>query len=51
LKSPTVLPLLEEGWISVHTVVEEKRFWEVTQRLQALGAQGILVIDIEKLIR
>lgn len=51
LKSPTVLPLVEEGWISVHTVVEEKRFWEVTQRLQALGAQGILVIDIEKLIR
>lgn len=51
LKSPTVMPLAEPGWISVHTVVEEKRFWEVTQQLRALGAQGLLVMDIEKLIR
>lgn len=51
LKSPTVMPLAEPGWISVHTVVEEKRFWEVTQQLQALGAQGLLVMHIEKLIR
>ncbi|MCX7606983.1 MAG: ATP phosphoribosyltransferase [Bacteroidia bacterium] len=51
LKSPTVMPLVEKGWISVHTVVEEDRFWEVAQRLQGLGAQGILVLDIEKLIR
>lgn len=51
LKSPTVMPLAEPGWISVHTVVEEKRFWEVAQQLQALGAQGLLVMHIEKLIR
>ncbi len=51
LKSPTVLPLVEPDWISVHTVVEEARFWEVAHRLQQLGAQGILVMDIEKLIR
>lgn len=51
LKSPTVMPLAEPGWVSVHTVVEEKRFWEVTQQLRALGAQGLLVMDIEKLIR
>ncbi|GIV23628.1 MAG: ATP phosphoribosyltransferase [Bacteroidia bacterium] len=51
LKSPTVMPLAEAGWISVHTVVEEGRFWEMARQLQALGAQGILVIDIEKLIR
>lgn len=51
LKSPTVMPLAEAGWISVHTVVEENRFWEVARQLQAVGAQGILVMDIEKLIR
>lgn len=51
LKSPTVLPLVEADWISVHTVVEESRFWEVAHQLQKLGAQGILVMDIEKLIR
>ncbi len=51
LKSPTVMPLVEPDWISVHTVVEEARFWEVAHRLQQLGAQGILVMDIEKLIR
>lgn len=51
LKSPTVMPLAEPGWVSVHTVVEEKRFWEVAHQLQSLGAQGILVMHIEKLIR
>ncbi|MCX8112980.1 MAG: ATP phosphoribosyltransferase [Bacteroidia bacterium] len=51
LKSPTVMPLAEKGWISVHTVVEEGRFWEVAQQLQSIGAQGILVMHIEKLIR
>lgn len=51
LRSPTVLPLLEPDWVSMHTVVEESRFWEVAHQLQQLGAQGLLVLDIEKLIR
>ncbi len=50
LKSPTVMPLAEKGWISVHTVVEEERFWETLHQLKAIGAQGILVMDIGKLI-
>ena len=49
-KSPTVMPLATEGWNSVHTVIDEKRFWEVIAQLKALGAQGILVIPIEKMI-
>lgn len=49
-KSPTVMPLATEGWNSVHTVIDEKRFWEVISQLKALGAQGILVIPIEKMI-
>lgn len=49
-KSPTVMPLATPGWNSVHTVIDEKRFWEVISRLKELGAQGILVIPIEKMI-
>ena len=49
-KSPTVMPLATPGWNSVHTVIDEKRFWEVISLLKALGAQGILVIPIEKMI-
>ena len=49
-KSPTVMPLATPGWNSVHTVIDERRFWEVTSQLKALGAQGILVIPIEKMI-
>ena len=49
-KSPTVMPLATEGWNSVHTVIDEKRFWEVIAQLKALGAQGRLVIPIEKMI-
>lgn len=49
-KSPTVMPLATTGWNSVHTVIDEKRFWEVISQLKALGAQGILVIPIEKMI-
>lgn len=49
-KSPTVMPLATEGWNSVHTVIDEKRFWEIISQLKALGAQGILVIPIEKMI-
>ena len=50
MKSPTVMPLAEEGWSSVHSVLREKTFWEVIGRLKELGAQGILVIPIEKMI-
>lgn len=50
MKSPTVLPLLEPGWSSVHSVVPEDVFWDVIDELQSLGAQGILVVDIEKMI-
>ena len=50
LKSPTVIPLADEEWCSVHTVLDEKRFWEIIGRLKDLGAQGILVTPIEKMI-
>ena len=50
IKSPTVLPLADSEWCSVHTVVEEKRFWEIINRLKAAGAEGILVLDIKKMV-
>lgn len=50
MKSPTVMPLAEEGWSSVHSVIEEKDFWEIIGKLKAAGATGILVIPIEKMI-
>ena len=50
LKSPTVIPLADEEWCSVHTVLDEKRFWEIIGRLKEMGAQGILVTPIEKMI-
>ena len=50
MKSPTVMPLAEEGWSSVHSVLSEKEFWGQIDRLRELGAQGILVIPIEKMI-
>jgi ATP phosphoribosyltransferase len=50
MKSPTVLPLAEEGWSSLHSVIEENDFWNVIDRLKEAGAQGILVSPIEKLI-
>ena len=50
LKSPTVIPLADDEWCSVHTVLEEKRFWEIIGKLRDLGAQGILVTPIEKMI-
>ena len=49
IKSPTIMPLATEGWSSVHTVIEEKRFWEITRDLKQLGAEGILVVPIEKM--
>ena len=50
IKSPTVMPLAQHGWSSVHTVLDEKRFWEITGRLKQAGAEGILVLPIEKMI-
>ncbi len=50
MKSPTVLPLAEPGWSSIHSVVQEKQFWEIIGQLKSAGAQGILVIPIEKMI-
>ena len=50
MRSPTVLPLAEQGWSSIHSVVKEDEFWEVIEKLKELGAQGILVIPIEKMI-
>lgn len=50
LKSPTVIPLADRDWCSVHTVLDEKRFWEIIGKLKELGAQGILVTPIEKMI-
>ncbi len=50
IKSPTVLPLATEGWTSIHTVVDQKHFWEIVGQLKAAGAEGILVLPIEKMI-
>ncbi|MBU0711428.1 ATP phosphoribosyltransferase [bacterium] len=50
MKSPTIMPLSTEGWSSVHSVIEEDEFWEKIEALKAAGAQGILVIPIEKMI-
>lgn len=50
MKSPTVLPLAESGWSSVHSVLNENEFWDNIEKLKAAGAQGILVVPIEKMI-
>lgn len=50
IKSPTVIPLADSDWCSIHTVLDEKRFWEIINKLKELGAQGILVTPIEKMI-
>jgi ATP phosphoribosyltransferase len=50
MKSPTILPLQDSGWSSIHSVVEEDQFWERIDQIKALGAQGILVVPIEKMI-
>ncbi|MBS2097175.1 ATP phosphoribosyltransferase [Carboxylicivirga linearis] len=50
MKSPTVLPLADKGWSSVHSVIQEKKFWEIIGQLKSIGAEGILVIPIEKMI-
>lgn len=50
MKSPTIMPLATPGWSSVHTVLEEKRFWEIINKLKSVGAEGILVLNIEKMV-
>ena len=50
MKSPTILPLAESGWSSVHSVISEDDFWQVIDKLKASGAQGILIVPIEKMV-
>jgi ATP phosphoribosyltransferase len=50
LKSPTILPLAKEGWSSLHSVIDEDKFWEVIDELKAAGAEGILVVPIDKIV-
>ena len=50
MKSPTIMPLRENGWVSVHSVVNENEFWEVIGKLKEAGAEGILIVPIEKMI-
>ena len=50
LKSPTVLPLAENGWSSLHSVIDEDKFWEVIDELKEAGAEGILIVPIEKIV-
>ncbi|MCP9611034.1 ATP phosphoribosyltransferase [Coprobacter tertius] len=50
IKSPTIMPLAQEGWSSVHTVLNEKCFWEIINKLKTAGAEGILVLNIEKMV-
>ncbi len=51
VKSPTIVPLFEEGWVAVHSVIAEEDFWEKINSLKAAGAEGILVMPIEKIIK
>jgi len=50
MRSPTVLPLAEKGWSSIHTVISKGSFWEVIDKLKQEGAEGILVVPIEKMV-
>ena len=50
MRSPTIMPLAKEGWNSLHAVINEKEFWVIIGKLKALGAEGILVVPIEKMI-
>ena len=51
VKSPTVMPLAEKGWLSVHSVITEDQFWQNIDALKAAGAEGILIVPIEKMVR
>ena len=50
LKSPTILPLAEEGWSSLHSVINETQFWEVIDELKTAGAEDILIVPIDKMV-
>lgn len=50
LKSPTILPLAEEGWSSLHSVIDEEKFWDVIDELKIAGAEGILIVPIDKIV-
>ncbi len=50
MRSPTVIPLVEKGWSSVHSVIEEGEFWEVIDQLKEAGAEGLLIVPIEKMV-
>ncbi|MCD8165692.1 MAG: ATP phosphoribosyltransferase [Bacteroides sp.] len=50
MRSPTIMPLAQQDWCSIHTVLDEQCFWEIIGKLKALGAEGILVLPIEKMI-
>ncbi len=50
MRSPTILPLAEKGWSSIHTVIRKDKFWEIIDELKSLGAEGILVCPIEKMV-
>jgi ATP phosphoribosyltransferase len=50
MKSPTVMPLAQSGWSSIHTVISEDKFWDIIDRLRGQGAEGILIVPIEKMI-
>lgn len=50
MRSPTVMPLAEEGWSSIHTVIDKNKFWNVIDELKRLGAEGLLVVPIEKMV-
>ena len=50
MKSPSIIPLVNKGWVSMHSVVKEDQFWERIDQLKEAGAEGILVIPIEKMI-
>ena len=50
IKSPTIMPLADKKWCSIHTVLERKSFWDIIGQLKERGAQGILVLPIEKMV-
>jgi len=51
MRSPTVLPLAQEGWCSIHAVIDKAQLWERIERLKAIGAEGILILSLENMIR
>ena len=50
MKAPSIMPLAESGWVSIHSVISENEFWDIIEALREAGAQGILVLPIEKMI-